>query len=131
MPRCAWRCRHGCASRRRSRISCPEEFPGNPPGLTRPGSTSDGWNDRKKRKDAMTGQLFTPLFASHEAAHLFYDRARLQGMLDFEAALARAEAKSGIIPREAVGAIEGRCRADLFDLAALAEATARAGNPAI
>src|SRR5919112_865074 len=79
----------------------------------------------------MTSELFTPLFASHEAAHLFDDRARLQGMLDFEAALARAEARTGIVPRKAVGAIEGRCRADLFDLAALAEATARAGNPAI
>ena len=52
----------------------------------------------------MTSQLFTPLFASHEAAHLFNDRARLQGMLDFEAALARAEAKTGVIPAETKGA---------------------------
>jgi len=35
----------------------------------------------------MTSQLFTPLFASHEAVRLFDDKARLQGMLDFEAAL--------------------------------------------
>ncbi|HYI73403.1 MAG TPA: 3-carboxy-cis,cis-muconate cycloisomerase [Skermanella sp.] len=79
----------------------------------------------------MTSQLFTPLFASHEAARLFDDKARLQGMLDFEAALARAEAKTGVIPAEAVGAIESRCRADLFDIGELAEATAKAGNPAI
>jgi 3-carboxy-cis,cis-muconate cycloisomerase len=79
----------------------------------------------------MTGQLLTPLFASHEAVRLFDDRARLQGMLDFEAALARAEAKTGVIPGQAVGAIESRCRAHLFELGDLAEATAKAGNPAI
>jgi len=79
----------------------------------------------------MTSQMFTPLFASREASRLFDDNARLQGMLDFEAALARAEAKTGVIPVQAVEAIEGQCRADLFDIGELAEATAKAGNPAI
>jgi 3-carboxy-cis,cis-muconate cycloisomerase len=52
-------------------------------------------------------------------------------MLDFEAALARAGARAGVIPASAAPAIAGKCRADLFDLAELARGTARAGNPAI
>jgi 3-carboxy-cis,cis-muconate cycloisomerase len=53
-------------------------------------------------KIGSSNQLLTPLFASDEAARLFDDRARLQGMLDFEAALARAEAGMGVIPQAAV-----------------------------
>jgi 3-carboxy-cis,cis-muconate cycloisomerase len=52
-------------------------------------------------------------------------------MLDFEAALARAEATVGVIPASAVTAIEAACKADQFDLAALAEAATRSGNLAI
>src|SRR5262249_48609361 len=71
------------------------------------------------------------LFGSPEVTALFGDRARLQGMLDFEAALARAEARAGVIPTQAAARIGDRCRAELFDVEKLAEATARAGNPAI
>lgn len=78
-----------------------------------------------------TSELLGPLFGSAEASALFTDRARLQGMLDFEAALARAGARAGVIPASAAPAIAGKCRADLFDLAELARGTARAGNPAI
>ncbi len=59
------------------------------------------------------------------------DAATLQHMLDFEAALARAEAAVGVIPASAVTAIEAACQADQFDLAALAEAATRSGNLAI
>ncbi len=59
------------------------------------------------------------------------DATTLQHMLDFEAALARAEAAVGVIPVAAVSAIETSCRADRFDLAALAEAATRSGNLAI
>jgi 3-carboxy-cis,cis-muconate cycloisomerase len=76
-------------------------------------------------------ELLARLFGSPEASAAFGDRARLQGMLDFEAALARAEARTGVIPAAAAEAIARRCRAELFDVAALAEATAKAGNPAI
>jgi len=64
-------------------------------------------------------------------AAIFSDRARLQGMLDFEAALARAEAKSGVIPAAAAAPIAAQCRADQFDLGALAEEAVQAGNAAI
>src|SRR5262250_1957236 len=75
--------------------------------------------------------LLGPLFTTEEMAAAFSDRARLQGMLDFEAALARAEAEVGVIPASAGEAIEKLCLADRFDFAALAAETAAAGNPAI
>ncbi len=75
--------------------------------------------------------LLDPLFRSSAVDNLFTDRATLQGMLDFEVALARAEARIGVIPASAAAAIAKKCRAELFDTAALAQAAARAGNIAI
>jgi 3-carboxy-cis,cis-muconate cycloisomerase len=77
------------------------------------------------------GGLFGPLFHGPAMGAIFTDRAHLQGMLDFEAALARAEAKTGVIPVEAAGPIAAQCDAALYDLGALAEAAAKAGNTAI
>jgi 3-carboxy-cis,cis-muconate cycloisomerase len=59
------------------------------------------------------------------------DVACLQHMLDFEAALARAEAANGIIPTSAADTIAKACKASSFDLGALAEAATRSGNLAI
>src|ERR1700748_1687588 len=59
------------------------------------------------------------------------DAATLQHMLDFEAALARAEAAVGVIPKTAVAPIAQACRAESFDIAELAEAATRSGNLAI
>jgi 3-carboxy-cis,cis-muconate cycloisomerase len=62
---------------------------------------------------------------------IFSDHGRLQGMLDFEAALARAEASSGLIPQAAVQPIVSACQAERYDFAALAQAIVTAGNSAI
>ncbi len=59
------------------------------------------------------------------------DVAYVQHMLDFEAALARVEAATGVIPASAAGPIEKACKASSFDLGALAEAATRSGNLAI
>ncbi len=75
--------------------------------------------------------LLDALFRSQAVDELFTDKATLQGMLDFEAALARAEARTGVVPAAAAKAIEAKCRAELFDSAAIAEAAGRAGNYAI
>jgi len=75
--------------------------------------------------------LLAPLLSSVAMRAICDDAATLQHMLDFEAALARAEAAAGIIPAGAVAAIEAACRADRFDQAALAEAAMRSGNLAI
>jgi 3-carboxy-cis,cis-muconate cycloisomerase len=76
-------------------------------------------------------QLLDPLFRSAALDALFSDRARVQRMLDFEAALARAEARVGIIPSAAAAAIEKKCLAELIDFPRLANAAALAGNLAI
>jgi 3-carboxy-cis,cis-muconate cycloisomerase len=75
--------------------------------------------------------LLDPLLGAPAVSAIFADRARLQAMLDFEAALAAAEARVGVIPAAAAPAIVGKCRAELFDAPALASAAARAGNLAI
>jgi 3-carboxy-cis,cis-muconate cycloisomerase len=59
------------------------------------------------------------------------DMTCLQYMLDFEAALARAEATVGIIPSGAAAAITNACKASAFDVAALADAATKSGNLAI
>jgi 3-carboxy-cis,cis-muconate cycloisomerase len=75
--------------------------------------------------------LLSPLFGDPEIDALFDDAARVQGMLDVEAALALAEARCGVIPEAAVAPIQAACQARQYDLAALGQATALAGNPAI
>jgi 3-carboxy-cis,cis-muconate cycloisomerase len=62
---------------------------------------------------------------------VFCDQGRVQAMLDFEAALARAEARVGLIPQTAVAPIEAACQAGHYDFVALGEAIATAGNSAI
>ena len=46
---------------------------------------------------------------------VFADKALLQKWLDFEAALARAEAAVGLIPPEAADEISRKARSELFD----------------
>jgi 3-carboxy-cis,cis-muconate cycloisomerase len=75
--------------------------------------------------------VLDPLFRWEALDEAFSDAARVQGMLDFEAALARAEARTGLIPAAAASAIAACCRAEHFDLAALARAAAAAGNLAV
>ena len=75
--------------------------------------------------------LLAPMLSSAAMRAICDDVAYLQHMLDFEAALARAEAAAGVIPGDAAGPIAKACKADAFDLAALAEAATRSGNLAI
>jgi 3-carboxy-cis,cis-muconate cycloisomerase len=72
--------------------------------------------------------LLMPMFSSAAMRAVVDDRARLQRMLDFEAALARAEAAVGVIPHEAVEPIVAAAKAERFDLAAIAAAAPAAGN---
>ena len=78
----------------------------------------------------MTSQLMTPLYASAAMRAIMGDRARLQRMLDFEAALARAEAALGVI-RARRGRHRRGLRRRAYDIAALVEAQAPSGNIAI
>ncbi|AZF25518.1 3-carboxy-cis,cis-muconate cycloisomerase [Pseudomonas sp. R2-60-08W] len=78
-----------------------------------------------------SNQLFDAYFTADNMAEVFCDQGRLQGMLDFEAALARAEAQVGLIPQAAVAPIAQACLASLYDVDALSVAIATAGNSAI
>ena len=75
--------------------------------------------------------LLAPMLSSSAMRAICDDVAYLQRMLDFEAALARAEAAIGVIPAAAAGPIGNACKADAFDVAALAEAATKSGNLAI
>src|SRR5712672_2325727 len=75
--------------------------------------------------------LLAPMLSSAAMRAVCDDGAYLQHMLDFEAALARAEAAAGVIPGNAAGPIAKACKASSFDLADLAEAATRSGSLAI
>jgi 3-carboxy-cis,cis-muconate cycloisomerase len=75
--------------------------------------------------------LFDSIFRWEPVAKLFRDDSFLQRMLDFEAALAAAEATSGVIPSSAASVIAAKCRVELFNKEKLSEAAALAGNLAI
>ena len=80
---------------------------------------------------AADSPLLDPLFRGAAAGEVFSDAARLQGMLDFEVALARAAVKAGVIPPRAAEVIAECCRVELFDRHQLGAAAVGAGNPAI
>ena len=75
--------------------------------------------------------LFTPMLRASSLTEIFSDERTLQGMLDFEAALARATALCGVTPESAINIISVQCQANKLDIAALAQAAASAGNLAI
>ncbi|WP_350578481.1 3-carboxy-cis,cis-muconate cycloisomerase [Pseudomonas sp. HY2-MNA-CIBAN-0224] len=79
----------------------------------------------------MSNQLFDAYFTGKAMGAVFCDHGRVQAMLDFEAALARAQASTGLIPSSAVAPIEAACRAELYDFEAMGLAIASAGNSAI
>src|SRR2546430_7409957 len=72
--------------------------------------------------------LLMPMFSSAAMRAVVDDRARLQRMLDFEAALARAQAAVGVIPHEAIEPIASAAKIERFDIAAIAAAAPGAGN---
>src|SRR5262245_32440004 len=72
--------------------------------------------------------LLTSPVASAPMRAIFDDRARLQRMLDFEAALARAEASLGIVPALASDQIATAARAERYDVKTLVEASVATGD---
>jgi 3-carboxy-cis,cis-muconate cycloisomerase len=79
----------------------------------------------------MSDLLLSGLFADLDVSASLSDRARLQRMLDVEAALAGAESALGVIPAGAAASIRDEARAELYDLAAIASEAAADGNLAI
>jgi 3-carboxy-cis,cis-muconate cycloisomerase len=81
--------------------------------------------------DKQTARLLDPLFTTDSMRENFSDRRRLQGMLDFEGALAHALARAGVAPKTSVAPIVAQCSADKFAMDVLAREAALAGNSAI
>ncbi len=75
--------------------------------------------------------ILDPLFGSAALDQVFSDAERVQAILHFEAALARAEAAVGIIPEANARSISAKCRVENLDLSLVAQDAARAGNLAI
>ena len=76
-------------------------------------------------------RLFDKLFRYEAIDRIFSDREYVQALLDFEAALARAEAKAGVIPAADAQTIAAACRAEQFNVEELAAQAALSGNVAI
>ena len=75
--------------------------------------------------------VFRDIFTTEAMRHVWSDENRVQKYLDFEAALARAQGKLGIIPKKAAAEIVRHCDADKIDMAKLKEATERIGYPVL
>jgi 3-carboxy-cis,cis-muconate cycloisomerase len=73
----------------------------------------------------MAGALVNALGAASATAEAFSDRNTLRHMLRFEAALAKAAADAGLIPKQHAATIVAACDASLYDPAPLAEAARR------
>ncbi|MET0518600.1 MAG: lyase family protein [Burkholderiaceae bacterium] len=79
----------------------------------------------------MSANVFEAFLSTPEMLALVSDGAVVQAMMDFEAALARAQGRLGVIPPQAAQAIASLCRAELYDVPAMLAASGRAGSLAI
>ncbi len=73
-------------------------------------------------------RLFDDLFRYKPIQSIFSESGTIQSLLQFEAALAAAEAKVGVIPEIDAKAIAAACRAELFRVEEIASQAALAGN---
>jgi 3-carboxy-cis,cis-muconate cycloisomerase len=83
------------------------------------------------RKTALAARLIESLATTEPLAEVFSDSSILQAMLDFEVALARAEARAGVVPKSAADRIAAVAHAGEFDIHSLSCSMFRAGTPGI
>jgi 3-carboxy-cis,cis-muconate cycloisomerase len=81
--------------------------------------------------EAPRAGLFDGMFARGPVAIEVGDAALLRQMLRVEAALARAEARAGLMAEEHAEAIGRACRPEAFDLGELARAIPATGTPVV
>src|SRR5579863_6340540 len=75
--------------------------------------------------------VFRDIFTTEAMRRVFSDENRVQRYLDIEAALARAQARLGIIPKNAAEEICRHCSAESFDFELLKKQTERIGYPVL
>jgi 3-carboxy-cis,cis-muconate cycloisomerase len=78
-----------------------------------------------------SSDLFRSLLLPDSIRPAVADRAWIAAMLEFEAALAAAEARAGVIPGHAAAAIAAACDLERFDPETLGREGRAAGNPAV
>ena len=78
-----------------------------------------------------TSGLFGAVHRRGPVAAIVGDAAYLEAMLRTEAALARVQARVGLFPAEDADAIAAACQSSRFDVDALGQAAAAAGNPVV
>ena len=75
--------------------------------------------------------LFEAVLSTSEMRGVFSERSVVDAMLRFEAALARAQARLGLIPgRGRRSRSSGSCKVELFDVAKIVRDSGRAGSVA-
>jgi 3-carboxy-cis,cis-muconate cycloisomerase len=75
--------------------------------------------------------LYGALFSDPDIAEAFSDAATIRAMLDVEAALARVQARLGIVPEDAAARIAGVAASFEPDIAGIAAGTEKSGVPII
>ncbi len=75
--------------------------------------------------------IFGTLYGAETMRAVFDEHALLQRMLDAEAALARVEARLGLIPEAAAAAITSVARVEALDLSGLPASTRNVGYPVV
>ena len=75
--------------------------------------------------------IYGNIFSSQDMRAIWSDQSRIQRYLDFEAALAKAQAKLGIIPQDACDEIVRHCRVEEMDFDKLRQVTEHVGYPVL
>lgn len=78
---------------------------------------------------ALDSAVFRDIFSTPEMREVFADETRTACYLEIEAALARVQARLGIIPNEAATEIVAKCRIENIDFVKLKAQTERIGYP--
>src|SRR5260370_2381626 len=73
--------------------------------------------------------VFRNIFSSEPMRQVFSDEHRVQCYLDIEAALARVQARLGLIPQRAADEITAKCTLDITDMATLKRQPQLIGYP--
>src|SRR5215467_216160 len=79
----------------------------------------------------LDSKVFGTLFGDAEISQALTDEAYVRALVEVETALARAEARVGVIPQAAANQIANAANPNKIDLEALAKGTARSGFPII
>ncbi len=80
---------------------------------------------------SIDSKIFRDIFSTEAMRRVWSDENRIQKYLDIEAALARAQARLGVIPHEAAQEIEKHAHVDQFDMEKLKQRTEAIGYPVL